>query len=352
MHPLLLLAALPLASPVRPPDTPAFLRVEVEPVRPVVGELFAVRIEFGFEASFLDEQLVSLVPRHLELPVQVRAPWLGGTDCALALPGSDPPAGPTLVIGDGIGRASAGPAEERDGATFRTFTIEREYRALCPGTLLLDRVHLRFASSGSFEDDLVGRPVPGDVRTHDLDAPPVEVRIADLPELGRPPDFHGLVGPLDASAEASPRDLTVGEDLTLSVTIVDRSGRSLAGLPAPTLPPLEGFRLLGSIERASSAAPPPGTRIFDFELAPTSERVRAVPPIELPYFDPTEGGAWRVLSLPAIPILVRPAPTAGSDPVEVPAAEPRPDWSVPAPAGLALALLLLLMIFSRRPRRP
>lgn len=146
------------------------------------------------------------------------------------------------------------------------------------------------------------------------------------PSEGRPADFTGAIGVFELDARAKPTRVSVGDPITLSVVIIDRTpgGADLARL----LPPPVGdqadlqrsFRiptepLVGSVNGR--------TKVFTQTLRPLSERVTEIPPITFSYFDPATGTYHSLASKP-IPITVMPVERIDSVAVTGGAATARP----------------------------
>ncbi|MEQ1894435.1 MAG: hypothetical protein ABL998_17990, partial [Planctomycetota bacterium] len=71
----------------------------------VVGESFELALVVALERAFLDEKLIQLFQRRLELPVQVQAPWLQALAGAELGPFPEPADGVRLALGEELVRA-------------------------------------------------------------------------------------------------------------------------------------------------------------------------------------------------------------------------------------------------------
>lgn len=296
----------------------AAVRVEV-PTRVFVGEAFPVRVVVEIERAALQQHAVQLFRQPLDVPVQVVAPWLdGGGSSGLLRVGADapspaapPPAAPSLVVNGGLGRAGRGADRVRDGRAFAVVTVERRLRALAPGRLELAAPRLRLAFASAFRDDLLQGRVPVDRHDVTIDGAAVAVDVLALPAEGQPAGFSGAVGDFAATASAAPTALAVGERLELQL-VVRGDGDLLAFAPPPLTVP--GFHVLGVLDRGGAAA---RTLVYDLELLAD---VAALPAIEVPFFDPRDGGRYRVAATAPIPLQVRPAAVpAGGREASVPA---------------------------------
>lgn len=120
---------------------------------------------------------------------------------------------------------------------------------------------------------------------------PVTVEVRELPPA--PPGYEGAVGRLDLTAELTPRELEVGEAATLNLTL---SGRGhLQGIAAPVLPEIPGLRPFPPQQRSEETLrgrEVAGRRSWSYVLVPERPGDYRLPPIEIPYFDP-RGGRYR-----------------------------------------------------------
>ncbi|MHC4083164.1 MAG: BatD family protein, partial [Planctomycetota bacterium] len=109
------------------------------------------------------------------------------------------------------------------------------------------------------------------------------IEVLAPPREGRPPSFTGAVGTFDIEVSAKPIDVSVGDPVTLTMTITDRTpvGTKLEGLRPPDLNAVPGL----------------------------SERFRIprIPPIPFAYFDPLAG---RYVTVSSDPIALSVAPSA------------------------------------------
>jgi hypothetical protein len=134
-----------------------------------------------------------------------------------------------------------------------------------------------------FQDDMFEtRPIVGTVGA-------TSILVREPPPEGRPPTFTGAVGRFDYAVAARPTDVAVGDPITLTMTIEDRS-------PAPV--DLDVLRPpdLGAVEALVrdfrvAADPPAGTvqgrrKTFTQTVRARSDQAQAIPAIPFSYFDP------------------------------------------------------------------
>jgi hypothetical protein len=128
--------------------------------------------------------------------------------------------------------------------------------------------------------------------------------VKELPAEGKPANFAGLVGEYKISASASPLDVSVGDPITLKVTL---SGPDYLG--HVDLPPLGDQTELATYfkipdERADGKIVGK-TKVFTQTIRAKNENVKEIPPIVLSYFD-TKKGRYESVSTAPIPIVVHP----------------------------------------------
>jgi hypothetical protein len=156
---------------------------------------------------------------------------------------------------------------------------------------------------------------------------PASITVLPLPDAGRPDDFSGLVGEFSIEAAAEPRNVRVGDPIEL--TVVLRGPEPLPERHELDLASRPGFAGAFRIDGRSDA-PDGGSRaaIFKRTLRATRDDVGAIPPIEIPYFDP-ELGRYAVARTDAIPLEVAPTRV-------ITLADAQRDADGPSPSGEAI----------------
>lgn len=135
---------------------------------------------------------------------------------------------------------------------------------------------------------------------------PVTLQVRPLPTTGRPANFTGLVGRFGVEVAAEPTTVSVGDPIALRVRVT--GPEPLERVDAPNLeahPPFAAwFRLSGDGLRLTSDQSP-GSRLFATTIRATTDAVREIPSVEIPYFD-TQAGEYRIARSRPLPIEVRP----------------------------------------------
>ncbi len=229
-------------------------------------------------------------------------------------------------------RALPGPVRERrvvDGVEYDTWPILM--RAVFPagaGERVLPgptfEIGVRTRSRSLFSPEQV---------VHARTAPAVALRVEELPETGRPPDFGGTVGEFALSGELlrngeplDGRDAAVGETLVLRVRLEGEG--NLSGVDPPALDPtLDGdFRVFDPDNEQAAGLRADGDRFvfggvrsWSFPVVAERGGAREIGPATLHAFNPGLG-AYERLATDPIPIRV----TGGSADIGAPAAAASP----------------------------
>ena len=123
-----------------------------------------------------------------------------------------------------------------------------------------------------------------------LKSPVLKFEVRPLPEQGKPPNFHGLVGVYQLSATTSKTRVKVGETVTITITI---SGEGILDQLVDLPLNLEQYGKVypDKPEYSEQAAGEIGirsTKTFKFALVPTKEGELQLGKIDLPVFDPKQ----------------------------------------------------------------
>ncbi len=147
-----------------------------------------------------------------------------------------------------------------------------------------------------------------------------QVKILPLPEEGRPADFSGAIGQFELSAEASPRDITAGDPVTLKITVAGTG--NFDRVKAPEMEKNPGFKTYapsGKFEPFDNAGIG-GRKIFEQMVIPRNTGIKSIPRIGFSYFDPDKGRYLTLMS-DEIPLRIASAgPSTGPAPAPSPQA--------------------------------
>lgn len=203
-----------------------------------------------------------------------------------------------------------------NGEQFTTLTLEKvlipqetgQFR-IGPAAVELSVVTSQAPSRSLFDDFFSGsslfRNSPfSREATRKLVVPSNELNLEVLPlPEPRPASFTGLVGAYSIETAAAPTEVNVGDPITLTIRI--RGPEPLGNIPAPAL------HTQGSLVADFKVSDEPttpvvqdGSAVFTQTIRALNDRVSAIPPLDLSYFDVDQGEYRTVRSAP-IPLVVR-----------------------------------------------
>ena len=135
------------------------------------------------------------------------------------------------------------------------------------------------------------------------------VQSLSLPAENVPANFNGAVGTYSLTLTAGPTNVTTGDPITVKIQISGRG--SLDSLALPEQPAWHDFKTYPPTTKVetSDALGLQGTKTFEQIVTPENADVKALPAVSFSFFDP-EQKAYRTLTQPAVPLLVRPGGAA------------------------------------------
>ncbi|UCE85362.1 MAG: BatD family protein [Deltaproteobacteria bacterium] len=180
--------------------------------------------------------------------------------------------------------------------------------------------------------------------------PGLALRVAALPQSGRPADFRGVVGSLDIETHVEPRRVGLGETVRVSVRVWGDAGLWDVANPIGASPhgaALEVFT------RRPELALEPGAKLrvrrsFAYDVVPRSEGELEIPGARIPYFDPARG-VYAVAATPAVRVQVDPRTSrsvveVGTDRAAPPTGSRGGASRVARTLAISLALTLLCVV--------
>jgi hypothetical protein len=254
----------------------------------IEGQPFSVDLVFGWDTR------IDVNHANLSLP------WYGELGGVVELDPPVPEPGAKTIKGVGINNSGEYVAEglpnlRADEGEFTQLRIRRRFLASRAGKLGFATSHLEFGKVTS--DFLLQR----ESKLYYKRFPDFAIDVIALPEQGRPLDFSGAVGALHASARADRTDVDVGDSIKLNVEWTGEGNLEFFTPPElDRLDAFEGFRVFGKAERKTA-----GRRILTYDIAPTSDKLKQIPPVPLSVFDPGQN-AYVTISTQPVPIRVRP----------------------------------------------
>ena len=213
--------------------------------------------------------------------------------------------------------------EERGGRVYVVQRYRAMWRAMTTGTFELApavRVTVLRRNErrrGDFWDPFgMGDPFGMTGTAVDLASEPAQLTVRETPPEGRPADWSGGVGRYRFEAVARPREVRVGEPVTVTMTL---SGDG--DLETPRMPRYNDTPAYKAYEPKLASEAGAGAKVCDQVVIPRSEALMELPALEFSYFDPA-AGAYRTATAGPFPLSVKPA--EGGSQALVVSAEPEP----------------------------
>jgi BatD DUF11 like domain len=142
------------------------------------------------------------------------------------------------------------------------------------------------------------------------------VKIKPLPTQGRPADFSGAVGQFDVTSDASAKNGTTGDPLTLKINITGRGNFDRVTTNGLTSSPnWKTYKPNGKFTPNGIE----GTRTFEQSIVATKAGAQEIPALSFSYFDPD---TQRYVTKTTAPIAVDIAQGSATTPAAPPTSEP------------------------------
>ena len=139
-----------------------------------------------------------------------------------------------------------------------------------------------------------------------LPVPPAKLDVRAIPAKGRPAGYAGAVGRFEFAMDVRPRELKVGEPITVSLRL-QGAGNISAALP-PSYRDADLFkayeaRQVGDVPDPTAES---GAKIFEQVVIPRSDALKELPALEFSFFDPATA-QYRTVSAGPFPLTVHPS---------------------------------------------
>lgn len=139
------------------------------------------------------------------------------------------------------------------------------------------------------------------------------MHVLPLPTENVPPTFNGTVGSFTMQVTAGPTNIAVGDPITVKASI---SGNGpIETLRLPEQPGWREFKTYAPNTKTDLGDPLglSGTKHFEQVVIPQNHEIKALPPLEFSFFDPTRR-SYQTLRGPAFPLVVRATVAAAAPP--------------------------------------
>jgi oxygen tolerance protein BatD len=249
-------------------DGSAYVRMSVPKRDVYVGESVPFEIEVGMRSGFV---------------TRIGLPKLAGDDITLnSSLLREPERSETLI----------------DGQAFVVLTWHSVLLVVKPGNFPLSavvpltvKIRTRPRRESALDDqfgdpfwqNFFGASVPKDI---DVESPPQELKVLELPAAGRPADFHGAIGTFAIESDISPVKADVGDPLTLRMRVAG-SG-NFDRVDSAMLDHVEQWKTYPPKSTFSSNDPMghKGEKLFEQPLIASKPGVQTLPALSFSYFDP------------------------------------------------------------------
>ncbi len=157
----------------------------------------------------------------------------------------------------------------------------------------------RFSNDDFFGSDMFNGFFSGYERySLNLESADIKITAIDLPSQNVPTGFEGALGKYDFYLVAEPREIKVGDPITLKMII--KGYGNLKTVKSPKLNFEDNFKIYQpQIKHAE------GRRIIEQVIIPKSETITEIPKISFSFFDP-EIGSYKIVTEGPISIAVKP----------------------------------------------
>jgi hypothetical protein len=250
-------------------DGSAYVRLSVPKREVYVGESIPIDIEIGMRSGFVSS-LNGL-------------PKLTGDNFTLGSLAHPPERSERLI----------------DGQPFVLLTWRSALSVVKPGTFPLSaevpltvKIRTRPRRESALDDqfgdpfwqNFFGASVPKDIN---VESPPQEVKVMELPAAGRPADFHGAVGTFAIESDISPVKADVGDPLTLRMRVIG-SG-NFDRVDSTMLDHVEQWKTYPPKSTFNSNDPlgAKGEKVFEQPVIASKPGVQTLPALTFSYFDPS-----------------------------------------------------------------
>ena len=178
----------------------------------------------------------------------------------------------------------------------------------------------------------------GQMERRKVTAEAAELDVKPLPAAGRPDGFSGAVGKFEMAVESNPRQVKIGDPVTLKMRVSGTGNFDRVGAPTLTEPSgWHAYEASGDF-KPNDELSTTGTKTFEMAVVPEEKKTQ-MPQVQFSYFDPESEKYVTLKSEPA-PLTVTGAPTVAPAPALAKAEaadepKPKPPPAKPATTDIA-----------------
>jgi hypothetical protein len=143
------------------------------------------------------------------------------------------------------------------------------------------------------------------------------INVRALPDENVPAGFNGAVGSYSMNFSAGPTNVAVGDPITVKVQISGRGNLDALSLPEQSA--WHDFKTYPPTSKIDTRDPLgiEGTKSFEQIIVPQNSDIKSLPSLSFSYFDP-EQKAYRLVTQPAVALMIRPSASAAAPTVAFP----------------------------------
>ena len=202
--------------------------------------------------------------------------------------------------------------EEVNGQLYNLRRFRARARALTVGTFALQpalRVGVMDANQRRRQDPFFDNPFFGggpSATPVNVAMPPASLTVHAIPDDNRPDNFNGAVGQFDFAMDVRPRDLKVGEPITVSMRV--QGTGNIATILPPSYQDTDLFKAYEARQVGETPDPAAerGTKTFEQVVIPRTDALKELPTLTFSFFDP-ESSTYQTVSAGPFPIVVHPS---------------------------------------------
>lgn len=131
-----------------------------------------------------------------------------------------------------------------------------------------------------------------------LESASLPVSVIEAPLENAPADFTGAMGNYRFYLEANPKEVKVGDPITLKMTVTGEGNYNTVKVPRVKVN--DDFKLYDPAIKQDRTG-----KVFEQVIIPKNDRIREIPPITFSFFD-TASGRFRSLTEGPVPVNVKP----------------------------------------------
>lgn len=203
------------------------------------------------------------------------------------------------------------------GAPYRALAFRSTLSALKPGQYQLGPASSEIIIDAPMEGGRQMNPFFNQTESRRIkpQGNEIEMTVLPLPEAGKPTNFNGVVGDFQMTATAEPREATVGDPISVEIT-VNGSG-NFDAISAPALTASEDWKTYPTrrinIERADPTSDNRQSHATYNQVIIPKKMLTAIPSFEFSYFNPDKKSYSTARTAP-IPLQLKPGATPITSP--------------------------------------